>query len=313
MATVSVSSSLVRAALDTTKPKLRYNPNAPRNVKINPNSTTSFVPPSSSPAVTVLTTTSVSVSDLLKRPASKGDDEDSCVGYVKWFPSPPKVKKPRSVFNAASLAYIGDSIYEDARISYDGYVRCKNNARIPNDDHAGVYTTTIVTISLCFVILDKFLYKNIVVLGCKNESNSVDTPSKLRNHLLFGFVQIYARRHFLFPPLSIEEYNDRVRAVVRCEAQYALLHNLLDEDFLTKDEREILRWGKNVGSVKTRSTRRAGVAVYNKASSLETLIGYLYLANGKRLEEIMQKLGFSSGSSTEIMVKEAKHKLSSLK
>ncbi|CAF1712749.1 unnamed protein product [Brassica napus] len=236
MATVSVSSSLVRAALDTTKPKLRYNPNAPRNVKINPNSTTSFVPPSSSPAVTVLTTTSVSVSDLLKRPASKGDDEDSCVGYEKWFPSPPKVKKPRSVFNAASLAYIGDSIYE-----------------------------------------------------------------------------IYARRHFLFPPLSIEEYNDRVRAVVRCEAQYALLHKLLDEDFLTKDERSILRWGKNVGSVKTRSTRRAGVAVYNKASSLETLIGYLYLANGKRLEEIMQKLGFSSGSSTEIMVKEAKHKLSSLK
>ncbi|RID49271.1 hypothetical protein BRARA_H00082 [Brassica rapa] len=243
MAMVSAASSgLVRAALDTKPKKLRYNPNAPRNVKRNPNSTTSFVPPSSpssSPAATVLTTTSVSVSDLLKRPASKediGGDEDSCVGYEKWFPSPPKVGKPRSVFNAASLAYIGDSIYE-----------------------------------------------------------------------------IYARRHFLFPPLSIEEYNDRVRAVVRCEAQYALLHKLLDEDFLTKDEREILRWGKNVGSVKTRSTRRAGVAVYNKASSLETLIGYLYLANGKRLEEIMQKLGFSSSSSTEIMVKEAKHKLSALK
>ncbi|KAF8046708.1 hypothetical protein N665_3494s0002 [Sinapis alba] len=236
MAMVSASSSLVRAALDT-KPKLRYNPNAPRNVKRNPNSTSFVPPPSSSPAATVLTTgTSVSVSDLLKRPASKDIGDDGCVGYEKWFPSPPKVGKPRSVFNAASLAYIGDSIYE-----------------------------------------------------------------------------IYARRHFLFPPLSIEEYNDRVQAVVRCEAQYALLQKLVDEDFLTKDEREILRWGKNVGSVKTRSTRRAGVAVYNKASSLETLIGYLYLANGKRLEEIMQKLGFSSGSSTEIMVKEAKHKLSALK
>lgn len=32
-------------------------------------------------------------------------------------------------------------------------------------------------------------------------------------------MQLYARRHFLFPPLSIEEYNDRVMAVVRCEAQ----------------------------------------------------------------------------------------------
>lgn len=32
-------------------------------------------------------------------------------------------------------------------------------------------------------------------------------------------MQLYARRHFLFPPLNIEEYNDRVTAVVRCEAQ----------------------------------------------------------------------------------------------
>ncbi|KAL0715185.1 hypothetical protein Bca4012_064507 [Brassica carinata] len=275
MAMVSASSSsLVRAAALDTKPKLRYNPNAPRNVKRNPNSTSFAPPPSSSPA-TVLITGSTSVSDLLKRPASKGNDfrffdpefdeemllnvvclyeedvDDDCVGYEKWFPSPPKVEKPRSVFNAASLAYIGDSIYE-------------------------------------------------VVLVVFREA-------------VLALDAIYARRHFLFPPLSIEEYNDRVRAVVRCEAQYALLQKLVDEDFLTKDEREILRWGKNVGSVKTRSTRRAGVAVYNKASSLETLIGYLYLANGKRLEEIMLKLGFSSGSSTEIMVKEAKHKLSALK
>ncbi|KAL6568242.1 hypothetical protein OROHE_003926 [Orobanche hederae] len=33
--------------------------------------------------------------------------------------------------------------------------------------------------------------------------------------------ELYARRHFLFPPLNIKEYNDRVMAVVRCEAQLA--------------------------------------------------------------------------------------------
>lgn len=32
-------------------------------------------------------------------------------------------------------------------------------------------------------------------------------------------MQLYARRHFLFPPLSIEEFNDCVTSVVRCEAQ----------------------------------------------------------------------------------------------
>lgn len=37
-------------------------------------------------------------------------------------------------------------------------------------------------------------------------------------------------------------------------------------------------------------------------------IGYLYLTNGKRLEKIMQKLGFSSDSSTEIIIEEAKPK-----
>ncbi|KAF8388822.1 hypothetical protein HHK36_025502 [Tetracentron sinense] len=154
------------------------------------------------------------------------------LGYDTWAPVPPKVKKPRSIYNAASLAYIGDCIYE-----------------------------------------------------------------------------LYARRHFLFPPLSIEEYNDRVMAVVRCEAQDALLKELLNDDYLSEEERGILRWGKNTRSGKTRTTKRAGVAVYNRASSLETLVGYLYLTNMKRLEEIMLKLGFSTGASTELILKETEGNL----
>lgn len=160
---------MVRAGLDT-QPRLRYNPNAPRNVQKNSNSS-SFVPPpspsSSSPATVLTTGTSVPVSDLLKRPASKGNEmlvlfygirritvynrpvhdfdreiltkilpfffffvdsgneiDDNCIGYEKWFPSPPKVGKPRSVFNAASLAYIGDSIYEvSLHFHYDFVLR----------------------------------------------------------------------------------------------------------------------------------------------------------------------------------------------
>lgn len=36
---------------------------------------------------------------------------------------------------------------------------------------------------------------------------------------LVSNMQLYARRHFLYPPLSINEYNERVMKVVRCEAQ----------------------------------------------------------------------------------------------
>nr|XP_027073995.1 uncharacterized protein LOC113698385 [Coffea arabica] len=150
------------------------------------------------------------------------------LGYERWLPSPPKVEKPRSVFNAASLAYIGDCIYE-----------------------------------------------------------------------------LYARRHFLVPPLNIEEYNDRVTAVVRCEAQDAMLQKLINDDFLSEQERDVLRWGKNVGSSKTRTKKRAGVAVYNRASSLETLVSWLlYLTNVERLEEIMLMLGFCSGASDQSIPKE---------
>ncbi|KAL2899524.1 Mini-ribonuclease 3 [Bienertia sinuspersici] len=85
-------------------------------------------------------------------------------------------------------------------------------------------------------------------------------------------ILLYARRHFLAPTLNIEEYNDHVMAVVRCEAQDALLQKLNSDNFLSEEERDVLRWGKNIASAKTRTTKRAGVAVYNRASSLETLV-----------------------------------------
>ncbi|KAL0319381.1 UNVERIFIED_CONTAM: Mini-ribonuclease 3 [Sesamum angustifolium] len=183
-------------------------------------------------SVSTLTTTldkstaKISISDLLKRDISKNrhvEFVDSYLGYETWLPSPPKVEKPRSILNPASLAYIGDCIYE-----------------------------------------------------------------------------LYARRHFLFPPLNIEEYNDRVMAVVRCEAQDAMLQKLMNDNILSQEERDVLRWGKNIGSSKTKTKKRAGSAVYNRASSLETLVGYLYLTNAQRLDEIMEKIGFSTDTSNPL-------------
>lgn len=39
-------------------------------------------------------------------------ESSSYLGYETWLPTPPKVEKPRSIYNAASLAFIGDCIYE---------------------------------------------------------------------------------------------------------------------------------------------------------------------------------------------------------
>ncbi|CAI8584149.1 unnamed protein product [Vicia faba] len=220
----------VKAAYDTqTQHRLPYNPNAPRKLtnKTQPPPLTTSSPPPSPRKEQYF-------SDLLKRdtplPTSaniEDDETDTYLGYERWLPTPPKVVKPRSVFNATSLAYIGDGIYE-----------------------------------------------------------------------------LYARRHFLFPPLSIEEYNDRVTAVVRCEAQDQLLQKLLNSNFLSDQERDVLRWGKNIVSSKTKTKKRAGSAVYNRASSLETLVGYLYLTNVNRLEKLMLELGFSVDSSKPLNLEE---------
>ncbi|EEE51893.1 hypothetical protein OsJ_33476 [Oryza sativa Japonica Group] len=180
-------------------------------------------PPSPPPLPTAPAPTHADL--FARRSNSEGQvpKKTTSMGFERWWlPPPPEVKKPRSLYNAASLAYLGDCIYE-----------------------------------------------------------------------------LYARRHFFFPPLSINDYNKRVMDVVKCESQDLLLNKLLGEDFLTQEERDILRWGRNIVSSKTRTRKRAGIAVYNRASSLETLIGYLYLTNFKRLEQLMFQLGFTSGASSQ--------------
>ncbi|XP_047330850.1 mini-ribonuclease 3-like isoform X2 [Impatiens glandulifera] len=219
----------VRASSWDTQPRLSYTPHRTYPKK-DKDSSTAIASASSTPS---RSTTIINVSPLdpttlllahLNRTTSKVESEENYLGYEVWLPSPPKVDKPRSTYNAASLAYIGDCIYE-----------------------------------------------------------------------------LYARRHFFFPPLKIEEYNDHVKAVVCAEAQDAILKKLLKEEFLSNEERDVLRWGKNIISGKTRTKKRAGSAVYNRASSLETLIGYLYLTNMSRLEEVMVQMGFSCQASASIL------------
>jgi ribonuclease-3 family protein len=225
MAVALPSLFTVKAASLDTQQRLPYNrqrtkPKKPQNpTTLSPTTTTTTTSQTLTLTATSNNTRDSSISALLSRKIQKPIREkleETYLGYETWLPVAPKVEKPRSIYNAASLAYIGDCIYE-----------------------------------------------------------------------------LYARRHFLFPPLTIEEYNNRVMAVVRTEAQDAMLQKLLTENYLLEEERDVLRWGKNSGSGKTRTKKRVGVAVYNSASSLETLVGYLYLTNTKRLEEIMLKLGFS--------------------
>ncbi|GFE67590.1 Mini-ribonuclease 3 [Chroococcus sp. FPU101] len=97
--------------------------------------------------------------------------------------------------------------------------------------------------------------------------------------------ELYIRTHFLWPPKKISLYHDQVVSKVRAEFQAACLGQL--KPYLTETEQEILRRGRN--GVK-REPSRLSPKLYQEASSLETLIGYLYLSNPQRLNQLLEKL-----------------------
>jgi ribonuclease III family protein len=97
--------------------------------------------------------------------------------------------------------------------------------------------------------------------------------------------ELYIRTRYLLPPKRISDYHNQVVARVRAETQAAYLLAL--ESDLTQTEKEILKRGRN--AVKSHP-RRLSPDIYQQASSLETLIGYLYLKDPQRLNQLLEKI-----------------------
>ncbi len=100
--------------------------------------------------------------------------------------------------------------------------------------------------------------------------------------------ELYVRTHYLLPPRRLADHHNQVVAQVRAESQAAYLRTL--EPHLTDTEREILRRGRNAA---TGGPRRLPPQLYQQATSLETLIGYLYLQNPQRLNQLLAQLDFA--------------------
>jgi ribonuclease-3 family protein len=101
--------------------------------------------------------------------------------------------------------------------------------------------------------------------------------------------ELYVRHYYLNPPKRIQFYHHQVVAQVKAESQANSLRSLLP--YLTSTELDILKRGRNAATVKS---RRVDPDIYQQASSLETLIGYLYLTDLPRLAELLAQLHLNS-------------------
>ena len=93
--------------------------------------------------------------------------------------------------------------------------------------------------------------------------------------------ELFIRIKFSIPPKRMADYHSQVVARVRAESQANYLIFL--EPHLTDFEKDILRRGRNACVNKP---KRLDPHIYQQATSLEALIGYLHLTDPQRLDEL---------------------------
>jgi ribonuclease-3 family protein len=114
------------------------------------------------------------------------------------------------------------------------------------------------------------------------------SPSALA-YLGDAVYELYIRRSYLLPAKRIQTYHHQVVAQVRAEAQSHHLQKLSAQ--LTQDELEIVRRGRNAA---TGRPKRIDPETYQHATGLETLVGYLYLTDPRRLLNLLTQLELHS-------------------
>ena len=97
--------------------------------------------------------------------------------------------------------------------------------------------------------------------------------------------ELYIRSWYLRPPRRLQAYHELVVGQVRAETQARHLRSI--SPYLNSTELAIVKRGRNAAANRS---KRADPEIYQQASSLETLIGYLYLTDPERLTELLALL-----------------------
>ena len=113
----------------------------------------------------------------------------------------------------------------------------------------------------------------------------------MKNALVMAYIgdaiyEVYIRRFLI--DSGISKVNDLQTAslkYVSAVSQRKHFERLMDASFLTEEEIDVFKWGRNTHGGKAKN---ADIVTYRIATGLETLIGSLYYSNNiKRIEEIM--------------------------
>lgn len=141
-------------------------------------------------------------------------------------------------------------------------------------------------------IADEGLKLSLTDISLNRQHPARATPAEIERispaawaYLGDAVYELYIRSSYLMPPKRLQAYHELVVGQVRAETQARHLRSI--SPYLSSTELAIVKRGRNAVSGRS---KRADPEIYQQASSLETLVGYLYLTDPERLTEIMALL-----------------------
>ena len=102
--------------------------------------------------------------------------------------------------------------------------------------------------------------------------------------------EVYIRKYLIDKGITkVNDLTKTAKDYVSAKSQSKILNKLIDTNFLTEDELEIIRRGRNSKSHK--APKNTDIITYKYATGFECLIGYLYLQNNNdRIKLIMKEI-----------------------
>ncbi len=118
---------------------------------------------------------------------------------------------------------------------------------------------------------------------CSTVDNIAEIPVSALAYIGDAVYEMQIRLHYLLPPRTPKQYHQLVVSQVRAEQQAKLLEKL----DLTAIESDLVRRGRNAASS---APRKVDPHIYQNATGFEAVIGYLYLTDRDRLDQIFIQL-----------------------
>lgn len=110
------------------------------------------------------------------------------------------------------------------------------------------------------------------------------------NNLVMAYLgdavyELHIREHLINKGIAnVKNLQQESLNYVSAKSQRRILEELINRDFLTEEEIDIVNRGRNASS---HSSKTTDIITYKKATGLECLIGNLYKKNIERCNEIL--------------------------